>query len=134
MVTTMIDFIKLLSPKSLPKRSAKWNSIERKYLELHPFCSSCKTTINLNVHHILPFHLFPEFELDMNNLLTLCRICHFLWGHGKDWKAYEPNVLNIIVYPEIKTIEYVKTHRVYTKDNTLAKSLVDKLTKGQSLK
>lgn len=50
----------------------------------------------LQVHHIKPFHLHPDLELDPDNLITLCEIKgrdhHLLIGHLDDWEAYNPNV------------------------------------------
>jgi hypothetical protein len=57
-------------------------------------CACCGSTKKLNVHHKKPFHLFPELELDLNNLITLCmdKECHLKIGHGGDFKDYNPNV------------------------------------------
>jgi predicted HNH restriction endonuclease len=47
----------------------------------------------LEVHHVKPFHLFPQLELDPANLMTLCEDggnCHFMVGHLKDWRRYNP--------------------------------------------
>ncbi|GCE16544.1 HNH endonuclease [Dictyobacter kobayashii] len=50
----------------------------------------------LQVHHIKPFHLYPELELDPNNLITLCEIRgrthHLLIGHLDDWESYNIRV------------------------------------------
>lgn len=73
------------------KRSPQWRKVEKDFLEEHPACAACGSKINLNVHHIKPFHLYPELELDPENLITLCmsaKECHFKIGHGGDWKSY----------------------------------------------
>jgi hypothetical protein len=50
----------------------------------------------LNVHHVLPFHLKPELELDPSNLITLCssldKNCHLDIGHGDNFRAYNASV------------------------------------------
>jgi hypothetical protein len=58
----------------------------------HPACEACGTTAELNVHHIKPFHIYPELELDHTNLITLCRVHHFTIGHDSDgpWKPAKP--------------------------------------------
>lgn len=48
---------------------------------------------DLDVHHILPFHERPELELAEDNLATLCRGCHYLFGHFKDWKSWNVTVI-----------------------------------------
>jgi hypothetical protein len=47
------------------------------------------------VHHIHPFHLYPNLELEPSNLLTLCETggnCHIMLGHLKNWKSYNLGV------------------------------------------
>lgn len=77
-------------------RSGRWYSEVRPvHLEKFPKCACCGGSANLNVHHVRPFHLYPELELAASNLITLCEggsiNCHFLIGHGgKSWKNYVP--------------------------------------------
>ena len=77
-------------------RSPKWPGVQKLHLKFHPVCESCGSTNKLNVHHKKPFHLFPQLELDMNNLITLCmdpeKECHILIGHGDNFKDYNPDV------------------------------------------
>jgi len=78
------------------ERSPKWPGVQKLHLKFHPVCESCGSSKNLNVHHKKPFHLFPEHELDMNNLITLCmdeeKECHIKIGHGDNFKDYNPDV------------------------------------------
>lgn len=77
-------------------RSSHWPTVEHAHLKAHPTCEVCSGTVNLNVHHRKPFHLFPELELEPTNLITLCmdvdKDCHIKLGHGGNFKAYNPNV------------------------------------------
>lgn len=43
---------------------------------------------------MLPYHVYPELELDPDNLITLCsRLhCHYCWGHRYDWRDHDPDV------------------------------------------
>lgn len=81
------------------ERSSQWHVVEKKHLEKHSKCEACGSTKNLNVHHIMPFHLFPEKELDPENLITLCmdkeRHCHLLFGHGGYFSAFVDSVQSI---------------------------------------
>jgi hypothetical protein len=73
------------------KRSSHWPTVEKQFLKEHPTCAACGGKKRLNVHHIRAFHLFPELELDPNNLITLCMSkleCHLKLGHGSDFRAY----------------------------------------------
>lgn len=69
-------------------RSSQWRKTEKAFLKEHPICSGCNTTKRLEVHHIKPFYLNPELELELINLMTLCRQCHHFIGHLNDWKSY----------------------------------------------
>lgn len=83
------------------ERSSKWRAVRNAYILEHPVCEACGTDRELNVHHVKPFHLYPELELDMDNLITLCREHHFRIGHDPDgidgprpanWKSSNPDV------------------------------------------
>lgn len=79
------------------RRSPHWRRVRSEHLLKHQSCAACGVTKNLEVHHILPFHMFPEKELVPSNLITLCetpnRNCHFLFGHALHWQAYNPTVV-----------------------------------------
>lgn len=77
------------------KRSDKWPTVEKHFLEANPTCAVCSGKEHLNVHHCMPFHLDPALELDPNNLITLCmgeKECHLEIGHCGNFKLYNPNV------------------------------------------
>lgn len=77
-------------------RSPKWAGVRDAYLKLHSQCMACGGKKHLQVHHIRPFHLDAKLELDPSNLVTLCMSrseCHLDIGHGGDFKAYNPDVL-----------------------------------------
>ncbi len=81
-------------------RASEWVYVRNQFVRRHPRCEACGGSYNLNVHHIKPFHLYPELELDEGNLITLCREHHFRIGHDPDgkgpakpnWSASNPNV------------------------------------------
>jgi hypothetical protein len=74
------------------ERSSKWRAIERRHLASNPECAFCGKTKELNVHHVLPFQLFPDHELLADNLITLCHIHHLYWGHLGNWQWFNPLV------------------------------------------
>jgi 5-methylcytosine-specific restriction enzyme A len=80
------------------KRSTKWTTVRKKFLEANPSCAVCKSNIKLEVHHKVPFHLNPELELDTNNLIVLCESnhnginCHLAFGHLGNFKSLNPDV------------------------------------------
>lgn len=84
------------------ERSPHWPAVEKALLKKEPICQACGTDQHLNVHHIKPFHLYPELELEPTNLITLCMSdtkCHIQLGHGDDFKEYNPNVVE-----DVKTV------------------------------
>lgn len=89
-------------PKDIPvkqaglKRSPKWPGVRAEHLKLHSLCAACGTKTDLEVHHQQPFHLHPEKELDLVNLITLCSTgghnCHLVIGHSLDFTSYNAHV------------------------------------------
>jgi 5-methylcytosine-specific restriction protein A len=72
-------------------RSSKWPAVRRSFVKLNPYCAACGTAKELEVHHIIPFHIDASRELDTSNLMTLCQDCHLYIGHLKDWTRYNPH-------------------------------------------
>lgn len=90
-------------------RSKDWPRVSKAWLAKNNKCAMCGVSTFLEVHHKLPFHLFPEFELDERNFMTLCmypqHFCHFVFGHHWNWKYYNRaidqtiNFINLIRMP-----------------------------------
>lgn len=85
-------------PVSAPMRSAEWPKVRKAHLQVQPSCSVCGGDKKLNVHHIKPYHLFPQLELAPDNLVTLCEgrhalNCHLLFGHLGNFKSWNTHVL-----------------------------------------
>lgn len=78
------------------ERSHHWPTFRAHWLRDHGECAACGTKEHLQVHHVFPFHLHPDLELDPGNVITLCegpsRICHFALGHLYDWHRFNPHV------------------------------------------
>jgi 5-methylcytosine-specific restriction enzyme A len=94
----VLDKAKGKIPKD-SKRSSKWPKVRKAFILEHNVCAACGETTKLEVHHICPFHLHPELELDPNNLITLCEtaskgvVCHMNIGHNGDYKKVNENVV-----------------------------------------
>jgi len=84
-------------PTFTGKRSGKWPALRRAHLAREPLCRVCGGNQDCTPHHIVPVHIDPDRELDPNNLITLCEgkpiNCHLLFGHLKDWKSFNANVV-----------------------------------------
>jgi 5-methylcytosine-specific restriction enzyme A len=83
------------------KRSDRWPTIRKHFLAKNPACVICGATKGkIEVHHIKPFHLHPQLELEPSNFITLCEnmkdgvSCHLLFGHLGNFKSFNVNVKN----------------------------------------
>lgn len=75
-------------------RSPKWSSVRKEHIKNNPYCIACGSKEKLEVHHKIPVHLNPDLELDPSNLVTLCSDpCHLIFGHLKNFKSYNKNVV-----------------------------------------
>lgn len=91
------DRVQGKAPKG-SKRSSYWPTVRKEFLKEHPHCAVCGGTKKVEVHHKVPFHMAPERELDVTNLITLCEIkkkgvnCHLLFGHLGNYKRVNETV------------------------------------------
>ena len=80
-------------------RSTKWPAFRDAYLK-GKVCIACGGKDKLQAHHIEPFHLNPEKELDENNLVPLCESkayginCHLFVGHLGNFRSFNVDVIN----------------------------------------
>ena len=85
----------LRKPKPKRKRSARWDELAEAVIKRDGKCQVCGFASHLQVHHIIPFHVAPEYELDPKNCITLCmskQRCHFVYGHLSNWSSYNPEL------------------------------------------
>lgn len=88
----MFSALYLAAHKLITRRSPHWGPLRRKLITSVGQCSACGTAKRLEAHHVVPFDLAPERELDPFNLIVLCRDDHFTFGHFKNWRRWNPNV------------------------------------------
>ena len=95
----LVDAAKGKHPLS-SKRSGHWPAARKAHLEKFPTCAVCGSADDLEVHHIRPFHLHPDLELDPSNFVTLCESkrvaglnCHIIFGHLGNFRSWNVNVL-----------------------------------------
>lgn len=79
------------------KRSPLWPETQRAFLASHKQCAACPSTVDIQIHHIFPFHLCHlvyrgDLELDERNFIPLCEESvndhHLLLGHLGDFESY----------------------------------------------
>lgn len=101
----MVDAPEKLNGK---KRSPKWPALRRKLIA-GKSCAVCGKKNKLELHHIRPFHLHPELELDPANLIPLCEgnksvNCHLIFGHFGNFRTKYNLKIRIVVTSWIKNM------------------------------
>ena len=82
------------------KRSKDWPKVREAHLKENPVCNICGCKVDVEVHHIKPFHLYPELELEPSNLISLCETkkygvnCHLFFGHLGNYKTENLHLLD----------------------------------------
>jgi len=78
-------------------RSSQWPKVRAEHLRRYPECAACGCDTDLEVHHIIPYHVDPSMELNFENLMTLCgdkaSDCHRRLGHGFNWTLWNDQVI-----------------------------------------
>ena len=80
------------------KRSDDWLDFRDAFVRGNPECMVCGGRKKIEVHHIVPFHVAPDLELDPSNLMVLCTRkkyginCHLLIGHLGNFRRINPAV------------------------------------------
>lgn len=93
-----LDDVKTGKSPSNKRRSDRWPTVRKHFITAFPLCAVCGGKKKLEVHHIMPFHLKPELELEPTNLITLCENdkdgvnCHLLFGHLGNFKSFNQTV------------------------------------------
>ena len=79
-------------------RSDKWPAFKKTFAKTHPqICTVCGSKVKVELHHIAPFHLNQDKELDPNNVIWLCESekylnCHLWYGHLGSFKSWNVDV------------------------------------------
>lgn len=74
-------------------RSNLWYKLRKDFIKIHNTCAACGTKRRLQAHHIEPVHICPDKELEITNLITLCKTCHFIFGHLMSWHSWNKDVV-----------------------------------------
>ena len=82
------------------RRSPLWPKAKREHFKIkkNQRCAVCGRKSRLQVHHIIPFHLAPQWELKKSNLITLCTRpnvlnCHLVFGHLGNFRSFNENLI-----------------------------------------
>lgn len=76
------------------KRSSSWGTFRR--IHIKDYCELCEQKKGilhpLELHHCKPFHLFPELEESLDNVITVCRHCHIRYAHLGSYRSYDIDI------------------------------------------
>jgi hypothetical protein len=97
------------------QRSPDWLNLRNKFAESHPRCLLCGIEKkSLQIHHIVPFSVNPDLELEETNLIPLCTSKnwgyndHLVIGHAQNFRLENPWVfLDIIEARKISNPKYI---------------------------
>ena len=70
-------------------RDPRWQAASKKYLQKNRTCICCGKKAVVT-HHLKPFHLFPELEMEPSNWRAMCAPCHLIVGHLGNFSNYNP--------------------------------------------
>lgn len=73
----------------------EWRRARSIYIRRHGLCAMCGAGKKLEVHHVVPYSKSEALRYDQTNLITLCRECHFRFGHGRNWHKSNPDIRNL---------------------------------------
>jgi predicted restriction endonuclease len=107
-------------------RSSEWSKVRKLFLSTNNSCAACGSEKTLEVHHIEPFHVNPDKELDITNLITLCKTCHFIFGHLMDYNSWNISVREDakVYLSKVKNRPYkIKNMNYENQNNNLVNSI-----------
>jgi len=96
-----------------PRRSPHWPHVRAVWLHQNGKCAHCGGVSQLEVHHTVPFHVDPRWELDPDNFLTLCEDpargeCHLRVGHLGNWHTFNPKLIGAAMRRKLRGIKRVE--------------------------
>lgn len=98
------------------RRSKHWRAKRKEFLSKNPACAICGSLKKLEVHHIKPFHVFPELELVDSNLIVLCESgehgfnCHLFFGHFANYRNSNASIPEQIEYYK-KMLNWIRIYK-----------------------
>jgi len=116
---------RLLRSLAHPIKEYEVTQAKNDHRKKHPSCAVCGRGKSFfgrknDVHHLEPVHVCPERSADPENLVTLCRVHHFIVGHLGDWRAWNDHVIECIQILADQ-LAYAKEHwKRYVKEGVSA--------------
>ena len=75
-------------------RASDWPQFRKIHIKnACEFCGTKGTVLSpLELHHVLPFHLYENLELDHTNVVTGCRSCHLKFYHLGSFRSFNEQI------------------------------------------
>ncbi len=103
----------------------KWRKLRNHFVkEYQPCCQMCGYKKKLEVHHALPWHVYPTCRYKLHNLITLCKSCHFSYGHFHNWKNNNPGIFKLALQTQVLMPN--DDWGAYVSDPAFLENLIDK--------
>ena len=74
-------------------RSGRWRALRNEMVREHPRCFVCGAPTTV-IHHLRPFGVDHDGELNRMNLIWYCDRCHLFVGHLCCFRAWNTNCRN----------------------------------------
>lgn len=105
MIEEKTAYVFSVPPPPVEARSPHWPAARSKWLANNPTCAFCGTPEGVEVHHKIPVHVSPGYELDEGNFLTACRLDHFRICHAGNWRDWtHPRQLTLLANMMIRVL------------------------------
>lgn len=82
-------------PVDILRSDWEWRKTRNAFILVESCCQMCGARKKLEVHHVIPWHVDETLRYDWDNLVTLCRHCHFQFGHHGNWREYNRGILEL---------------------------------------
>lgn len=92
-------------------RGNEWQKARNQHVKQEPWCQCCGREKELEVHHFVPWHVNENLRTDPTNLVTLCRSCHFRFGHFCHWKDCNEELKDSLVYMKALFVNQTRIRR-----------------------
>ena len=71
----------------IKRNSNEYNQFRNFVLKRDKVCQSCGSSVDMEVHHLLPFKQYNHLGADTNNGIVLCKDCHAEYHHKYGYKT-----------------------------------------------
>jgi len=97
----------------------RWRKVRNEHVRDESCCQMCLVIKKLEAHHVIPWHVSPLLRYERSNLVTLCRACHYRFGHWLNWKEYNPRIRELCENVALMRVPVIGVHHEATMANNV---------------